>query len=452
MNPSSFCRAMLASAFATALLFHSGSSHAQQSGSPELISRAENFVDHLVAGELDEAASGFDKTMTKVMPAEKLGAVWAQLGKQAGAFKARHGARTVSLGSYQAVFVTCEFERAWLDAKVVFDQAGRIAGLFFLPGQQPSPPTSPYADPAKFSETEVEFGAPEWKLRGTLTLPSGTGPHPAVILVHGSGPNDRDETVGANKPFRDLAWGLAARHIAVLRYDKRTHLYRDRFLSNPQPITTREEATDDAGYALAFLRQRKEIAPDRIFLLGHSLGGMLAPRIAREHPGLAGLVLLAPSGRPLTEIMVGQMEYLAQTDGTVTVEEEEQIERVRRQAEEVAKLSERDSSRNDTILGAPPSYWLDLRSYDAPGTATMLDLPMLLLHGGRDYQVTDKDITVWRSALRNKKRVQFKAYPRLNHLFMTGQGPSTPAEYQAAAFVAEEVIEDIAEWVNSIPH
>lgn len=415
--------------------------------------QAEAFVDDLQAGRLTNAVGRFDKTMSAALPPAKLAATWQAVTRQAGDFRQRRGTRTEALPPYQVVLVTCEFARDWLDAKVVFNPEGEIAGLFFLPARKPDELIPPYAKPNQFSEFEIKFGSPGWELPGTLTVPKGGGRVPAIILVHGSGPNDRDETIGPNKPFRDLAWGLASRGIAVLRYDKRTKVHTRKFLAEAnqlKPITVREETIDDAGHALMWLRQRGEVEAKCIFLLGHSLGGTLAPRIATDHPGFAGLILLAGGTRSLEQVMLEQVEYIANSDGHLSEQEQQQIVQTRKLAGRVAALTAKDVSSTEPILGAPPAYWLDLRDYDAPATAGKLLLPMLVLQGDRDYQVTAKDLAGWRAALAGRKDVTFKTYPKLYHLFIAGEGLSTPAEYQIPGFVAEEVIRDIADWITLV--
>jgi hypothetical protein len=174
------------------------------------------------------------------------------------------------------------------------------------------------------------------------------------------------------------------------------------------------------------------------------------PRIATDHPGFAGLILLAGGTRPLEQVMIEQVEYIANSDGSVTEQEEQQIAETRKQAARVVALTAADVVSTEPILGAPPAYWLDLRVYDAPGVAAKLRLPMLVLQGDRDYQITLRDLAGWRTALANRGDVRFKTYPKLSHLFMAGEGPSTPAEYQVPGFVDEGVIGDIAEWVMGI--
>jgi dienelactone hydrolase len=295
----------------------------------------------------------------------------------------------------------------------------------------------------------VTVGEGEWELPGTLTLPKGAGPFPAVVLVHGSGPNDRDETIGALKPFKDLAWGLASRGVAVLRYDKRTLAHASKLATLMQGLTVKEETIDDALAAAALLQQTDTIDPKRIFVLGHSLGGMLAPRIAAADRDIAGIVILAGATRPLEDLIVEQSEYIAALDGDVSIAERQQLEAIQQAVEQIKALNPSDAARTDSILGAPPSYWLDLQAYDPVDTAAQLTLPILILQGERDYQATLQDFEGWRVGLSGRPNVQLKTFPELNHLFVAGEGRSTPDEYQETGHVAEVVIEEIAAWLDA---
>lgn len=260
--------------------------------------------------------------------------------------------------------------------------------------------------------TGVSVVTGEFELPAEIALPSGTGPFPAVVLVHGSGPNDMDETIGPNKPFRDIADGLAARGIASIRYTKRTRQY------SQQPRTLAEETIQDAVSAATLLRKAPGIDPKRVFIVGHSLGAHAAPRIGQADPSLAGLVLLAGFTRPLSALVDEQVKYLGGTP------------------EQAAKLKGMFSE----------TYQQDLAANDPVAIARSLKMPMLILQGERDYQVTMEDFQGWLPL--KGTRVTLKSYPALNHLFQPGQGKSTPAEYSLIAPFSPVVLDDIAAWIK----
>jgi pimeloyl-ACP methyl ester carboxylesterase len=231
--------------------------------------------------------------MKAALPAGTLADTWKGLSGQVGGFQKLTGARDEWAGQYHIGVVTCAFERANLDVRVVYDSAGKIAGLNMRPATAPPVPYAPpsYADRAAYTESDVTVGSDEWALPGTLTLPKGDGPFPALVLIHGSGPNDRDETIGPQKPFADLAAGLASRGVAVLRFDKRTKVYGAKMAK--ADITVKDEVIDDAIAAVGTLRSNPHVERNRVFVLGHSLGGMLIPRIAAAEPSAAGFVVVA---------------------------------------------------------------------------------------------------------------------------------------------------------------
>jgi dienelactone hydrolase len=413
----------------------------------DLTPRAGEFMDQLSKEDFAGAVKTFDATMLKVMPAEKLKETWQALIKQVGAFQKQTGMRVEQKGKYDIVHVTCEFAKSPLDARVVFDKEKKIAGLFFAPVQQPYQAPD-YVRRDAFREVEVTVGSGEWALPGTLSLPMGDGRFAAVILVHGSGPHDRDETIGPNRPFRDLAWGLASRGIVVLRYEKRTKIHGKKLLELKE-FTVQQEVLDDVRLAADLLRGRKEIDEKRIYVAGHSLGASLLPRIAANDPGLAGLIALAGTNRALEDAMIEQLDYLLSLDPAMPEEQKKQIDKLKKEAAEVKTLKlKSDTPAGEVHLGAPISYWRDLGASVPAEQAKTLKQPMLILQGERDYQVTMKDFQIWKDALASRQNVTFKSYPALNHLFMAGKGKSRPAEYEQSGHVAAEVIADIAGWIG----
>lgn len=300
-----------------------------------------------------------------------------------------------------------------------------------------------------YSEHDIQVGKAPLALGATLTLPQGQGPFPAVVLVAGSGPNDRDETIGPNKPFRDIAHGLAGYGIAVLRYDKRTKAHPDAFIGKAYTID--DEVTDDALAAIALLRGQTQVDPSRVFVLGHSLGAELAPRIAQRDPRVAGLILIAPPAHPLLDEMLRQLRYISSLDANAAAQLKPQIAMVEAQRAQLPKLDGAHPAAPGP-LGLPGSYWLSLRDYHAIATARSLPQPMLILQGGSDYQVTPQDdFSQWQAAFAQDSRVSLHEYAGLSHLLMPAGDPPSPADYARAGHVDVRVIGDIAEWIKSSP-
>jgi dienelactone hydrolase len=409
---------------------------------------ARTTVDRLVEGDYAAIIQSFDDKTRALLTEERLRAAWEPVRTQAGALKRVNDPRLVTKGEFRAATFLAEFERANVDIQVVVNPAGQVVGLNVRPAASTAPfVDAAYVDRSKFTERDVTVDAGGWPLPGTLAMPNVAGPVPAVVLVHGSGPNDRDETIGANKPFRDLALGLASRGIATLRYEKRTRQHGARLAGLTQ-FTVKEETVDDAVAAVRLLRKTDGIDARRVFVLGHSLGGMLAPRIAdAAGTEVAGLVIMAGAVRSLEQSLVDQTRYLALADGTISPNEQQQIDKFVQLVATVAVLKPTDPPVTFAGVSGPASYWVDLRGYSSVDAARAVKLPMLILQGERDYQVTTEDFGKWKEALGSRSDVTLKLYPPLNHAFIAGTGKSLPGEYLQAGHVASDVVSDVAVWI-----
>lgn len=286
-------------------------------------------------------------------------------------------------------------------------------------------------------------------LEAVFTAPAdAAGPVPGLIIVHGSGGADKDLTFGPNRPYRDIAEGLARRGVAVLRYDKRTMAGPLWFLG--KPFTVREETIDDAVSALALLRAQPEVDSARTFMIGHSLGGYLAPRIAAADGRLAGLILMAGAWvGQVHELMLHQLDYITSVaDSTTAARIAAQRRAIGAAVEAIRQLTPADSGQLGSMLGAPAAYWLDLRGYDPVLALRDRDEPVLMLQGMRDYQVTPRMLDEFLDSLRTRPNTAVRRYSGLNHLFIRGEGVPRPADYQVPGTVSEEVLDDIAAWVK----
>jgi uncharacterized protein len=333
-------------------------------------------------------------------------------------------------------------------------EAGGLIGLQLAPASaaQLTVPWQPpgYVDQDTFDEQDVTVGAGPLAVPGTLSIPHEPGPLPAVVLLGGSGPGDRDGTVGRNKLLKDVAWGLASRGVAVARFDKVTHAH-PREVVQDHGFTVAQEYLPHAVAAIGLLRERPAVDPGRVFLLGHSLGGTVAPRVAAAEPSVAGLVILAGGAQPLHWSAVRQLRYLASLDPAVAAASQPAIDAVTEQARLVDSpgLSPQTPAA-DLPFGVPAPYWLDLRGYQPVAAAAALGKPMLILQGGRDYQVTvPDDLALWQAGLAGRPDVTIRVYDLDNHFFFSGTGPSTAAESEPAQHVDAVVVRDIAGWLTT---
>lgn len=422
---------------------------------PVFVSAATAFVDLLVAGKFEQATSYLDPSIKSQLPAPKMQLAWQAVAMQYGPYKKRQAPRTESLGPYSMVIFPVVFGNDLIDLRIAFLDKPKVTGFFMEPGRGGYREAA-YVKRQMFREIKAKIGSGKWQLDGVLTVPNGEGPFPAVILVHGSGPQDMDESIGPNKPFRDLACGLASKGVAVLRYEKRTKQHGKQITGEEfKNFTVKEETIDDAVAAARLLRAIAEIDKNAIVVLGHSLGGTVVPRIASADPQINGFIIMAGLNEPIEDAMVRQSEYIAGLGGADGAEITKQLETMKAQAEKVKALSDADVSSGSILMGASPAYWLDFKAHDPLAEIKDVNSPMLFLQGGRDYQVTaDGDFARWKEAVKaagKEGQSQFKLYPQLNHLFITGKGKATPEEYtRKTGNVDEAVLTDISTWVKNL--
>ncbi len=402
---------------------------------------ARDAVADLQARAFVRVTKRFDAKMREVLPPEKLAPVWSAVTAQFGAFKSIRSVQVQARDAMQLAQLSCAFEKSDVVITIAVDAEGKISSLFF----KPAGPTASWAPPPyarEVDEREVTVGPA--KLPGTLTLPKhGKAPFRAVIFVHGSGPNDRDETLGPNKLFKDLALGLAAKGIASLRYEKRTRFAPESFVTGVS-YTVKEEVTDDVREAVSLLSSMKEIDAKRLVVLGHSLGGLLAPRIAVDDERVAGIAIFAGPTRQLDVLVREQLQVAAPGNAELAANAEAFSKR----------LNDPKLSPTELVdfLGSklPGAYLLDLRAYDPLKTVAKVKQPIFIAQGARDYQVTLVDFEGWQTALKGRPNATLQTYAALNHQFLEGRGPSTPAEYSKPGHVPEVVIDELSTWVSGL--
>jgi alpha-beta hydrolase superfamily lysophospholipase len=434
-------------AYAALFLASSALLIAQAGGSPEAIAR--KALDLLLAEKYSELTGMFSDNFKQTVTLDFLQQrVSAEL-KEFGAAQTIGQPVLGMEGANNMVSFPVKFSKTSIHVQFTLNPARQVVGMFFRPPEKPLPYqwTRPaYAKKQSFHERELTVGGDQWKLGATLTLPVANRPAAGVVLVHGPGPNDRNESLFATRIFEDLAEVLASRGIAVLRYDKRTKIYGEAM--SESSYTLDDETVEDAVRAVALLRKQPEIDPNRVFVLGHTLGGYAGPRIITRDRKIAGLILLAAPARPIEDVAFGQTDYVAHLRGDPPAGEQARLDQLKLDVAKVKKLDPK-AENPPILLGLPTQWWLNVKGYDPVAEAKRLGIPMLVLQGERDFQVTMQDFAMWKSALGASGKVTFHSYPELNDLFIKGQGRGSPAEYHDPGNVAPEVLDDIAGWLAS---
>jgi dienelactone hydrolase len=422
---------------------------------PNYAAQGAHVVQKLAAAEYGAVENRFDTRLAKDLPQTKLAEQWEALLAQSGPFiKVKATSVTRELGGYHIVVMTCAFQRAPNNnVLVTINSDDRIVGLYF--GPQPTEvvdqwTTPGYALAKNFHEVQLTVENGPWRLPSTITLPNGRGPFPAVVLVPGSPPLDQDATLGPNKIFKDLAWGLASRGIAVLRYTKRTHQFGAGLGGGAlSSFTLSEELGNDARAAISVMASRSDIDHRQMYLLGHSMGGVAVPPIAAVDPQIAGVVVMGTPAGDLLSVLLKRSEDGASQGG-------EEAKEASRMIPVLKKLRDGGYTPGKIVdlfgQRSPVAYWTEVRNSE-PGLVTArLKVPVLVLVAGHDAEALPDAFESWKVALAGHKNATLKLYPDLFHLFLPStatQKGDTPEDWSRPGHVTPEVVNDIASWVLS---
>lgn len=405
------------------------------------------FIKKLERQRFDSCFAMFDTSMANKFNIGMLEGMWGQIPKYMGEYKGYSTVESSKKDTIDIVAVRCEFVKTKMDLQFAFNKAQKIIGMYFVPPKNKNAYAVPeYAQPNKYYETKIAVKTGTMTLPGVLCVPNNITNPPLVILIAGSGPNDKDESIGPNKPLKDFAIGLASNGIATYRYDKRTLVYGKDM--KEKEIDLNSEVIEDAVNTIKMLKKNADFKKSKVYVVGHSLGAMCAPLVASKTKQVNGIVLLAGNARPMEDLILEQVEYISSLT-EMTEDDKKEIDTLKMQVANVKDLKTLKSKQDkDLPLNIPATYWLNLSKYKQVEVAKKIKQPILVLQGERDYQVTMTDFSIWKENLNNNPKNQFISYPALNHLFMKGEGKSTPSEYELQGNVDEKVIIDIADWIK----
>ena len=401
---------------------------------------------HLLDDKIGKVHKRFSPKTKKKFKKVFLVNVWNSIQKNNGKLVSIGKTNVSNTNGKSTITLPLTFENASLNLVVTANESNEIIGLVFTPLAYETPD---WAKNKIIGKERLKVTTDTFKLPGELMVPENCNQCPVVILVHGSGPSDRNEgsSMSPNRLFQDLAYGFALNGIATLRYDKRTHVYQKQ-LTNVDSFTLYEETIDDAVSAVRLSRSYDFLDTSRIYVLGHSLGAYASPLIAKEDPNIKGIIMLAGPYRPLYEIIPEQYEYILGLDGQITKKEqklitmmEEEVKFINEQTSEATKLKALGS---DKLL----PYFRQMRDYNPTNTINDLNCRVLITQGDRDYQVQyTTEYQQYQSTLTSNPNVDFKLIPGVNHQLIWGESPSIPSEYYKLGHPDLKVITELSNWI-----
>lgn len=406
---------------------------------------ADKAVTLIKKKKIRKLRKGFSPELKQELPSIRFALIWKMLESQAGDLKSI-GDPVVTEGHENDIFkYPAEFEKAMLQLRIVVNNKNQISGLRFAPLSHEIPA---YAENLVYGKEKIKVKTDTFVMPGELIIPDKCDQCPVVIMVHGSGASDRDEHSPPNKPFYDLAMGLAKHGVASIRYDKRNNVYKHYSEPDAQ-FTLGDETVDDAISAVSLVKQFPYLDTNRIVVLGHSLGGYAAPMIAAGSPEVDGIVVFAGPTRALNDLIVEQYGFLLSRDGKLSWLDKKIVKDQEKRAKKIKEGDYTESTPFKKLMAYwPGTWWKSVEDYDPAKVASSLDIPILVMQGDADYQVTaESDYPGWQAALR-ESNATFKLYPGLNHLFVKGEGEKGPGQYLIPGNISEEVIIDIVDWIK----
>lgn len=290
----------------------------------------------------------------------------------------------------------------------------------------------------------------DFPLDGKLLIPESEKPVPAVVFVHGSGSSNMDEKVMKMTPFKDLAEGLAKKGIASLRYDKRSFVH-GRKMIKAGSLTVKEEVIEDAVAAANLLKNDGRIDSEKVFIIGHSMGAMLAPRIDAEGGNFRGLILMAGTLAKLEEVLFRQLDEMKNGKSKImSWVASAQDKKFRKSFENLYEISDEEAKKRKYAGGVDLYYFKEMGLHPAEKYLENIEKPVLVMQGSGDLQVSKKDFEGYKNLLGGKENVSFKLYEGLNHCFVPAlydDISKATKEFSVERHIGENVISDIAGWI-----
>lgn len=406
------------------------------------------ILDLFVAKKFAKIEQQVDSAYRSYYSAITLERDWAELTGTYGEYESAKPVHFEANEYYNFMAYKIKFAYLPYIFNVSFNNNGDIVYISFMAAHKMYVAPD-YVDVSKFVDKKFNTINGMYDLSGILSVPNLEGKNPLIIIVPEAGPTDKDGSYGENKPYKDLAWGLASNGNLVYRYEKRSNDYGIFMLKAKtayESFTPREDLLDDLYKMIDTLKTLPNVDPERIYILGHGQGGMLCPLIAKERKDVKGVIMMGANAKPMQENMIDQFEYLTSVTPSKKEEYDEQtINAKRSMNKKLNPLTE----HHLMPYGVQATYWIWLNQYNQVEVAQNLKKPMLILHGDRDYQTNMENLALWRKSLKKNSNATILDYEKLNHLFYTGESQSTYSEYTSLiSNIPAYVMEDICTWLK----
>lgn len=418
----------------------------------ELEEKSLEIIQNLKNGKVDVIYSEFDDNMKSQITVDQVSMIWTQLISAFGDYKGIKTQNTIPSGNFSIVTTKLIFENSYANFKLTFDDSNQISGFFIAPesiSQDEQYKLPDYIQTNNIVEEDIELDA-EFKLKGKLTFNSKISKDIVFVLIHGSGPQDMDLTIGPNKFFKNLAFGLSEKGYSVVRYNKITYNHASALLSENNELTLKNEYFSSVNAAINFINSNSNLQDKKMILIGHSLGVNAATFYANNNK-VDGLILLAGSPRNLAEIYGEQLEYIFNLDNELNEIEKKEIASFENKMTYYKSLKEDSEVLQDSLpMGLPKSYLDYLYKFNSIDNLKKSDKPILLVNGGTDYQVTEKDFNIWKNKLSHKKNVKLIYLKDLNHIFAKKDRMSVPEDYNNYSPIAPILFDELFNWIKTI--
>lgn len=419
------------------------------------IERPKQIISNFQNGNVDEIYNQFDSIMSQKLNPTRLAPIWKQLTANYGAFNGFGLQDTNTIGDNLVINTDLNFEKAVMNFMIsVNSKSNKISGMYI--SEQEKKEEAPiiehklpnYIDTTKFKEIDVVV-KDVFDLKGKMSMPNNFEKNIVFILVHGSGPNDMDETIGENKFFQNLAWGLASDGYGVLRYNKLTFEHGiDLVKINPK-LTQKDEYNNSIKGAIKLIKENPLTNKSKIILIGHSQGASVITDFANDN-SVDGLVLLSGSPRKLYDLYTEQLEYLFSIDGVETQAEKSMLQEHKDRINYFKSHNKNKIQTDSLPLGLNYEYWMYLEKYNPIENLKKSKKPTLIINGGHDYQVTKADFKLWESNLKDKSNIKFDYIDNVNHIYSETPKMSVPGDFQKYLPIVPILFKDIEKWVENL--